>query len=131
MKLYGRIPLFHSLMNNPWAVETHASHSSFFFTLNSTAATRAFPYFLSSNQYCSPTFPSFHKHGYCTHVPIRQGPVTTGQSEPRAYKRCLRGLGLRSQVIQRVSAGFLIRVNPETIKDVEGPGSEITGQYGD
>lgn len=44
-----------------------------------------------------PTFVPFHKLGFCAHVPIRQGTVATGQSEPRDNE------------------------------DVEGPGSEITG----
>lgn len=45
-------------------------------------------------------FLSFHKQGFCTHVPIRKGSVTTGQSEPRDNK------------------------------DGEGPGSESTGHIG-
>lgn len=45
-------------------------------------------------------FLSFHKQGFCTHVPIRQGSATTGQSEPRDNK------------------------------DGEGPVSEITGHIG-
>lgn len=46
------------------------------------------------------SFLSFHKQRFCTHVPIRQGSATTGQSEPRDNK------------------------------DGEGPVSEITGHVG-
>lgn len=56
-------------------------------------------HFLSSHQHCFPVFLSFHKQSFYTHVPIRQGSVTTGQSEPT-----------------------------DNI-DSEGPGSEITGQW--
>lgn len=44
------------------------------------------PHFLSSHQHCFPIFLSLHKQGFYTHVPIRQGPATAGQSEPRNNK---------------------------------------------
>lgn len=37
-------------------------------------------------QYLLSMFLSFHKQACCTHVPIRQGSTTTGQSESRDNK---------------------------------------------
>lgn len=53
------------------------------------------PRFLSSHQHGLSTLLSFHKHGFCTHVPIKQDPETTGQSEPRDKED---GEGPRSEI---------------------------------
>lgn len=79
--------------------EKHLILLFLWFTSTATVSPPTHTHFLSSHQYRSPTFVSFPQAELlCTrHMPIRQGPVTTGQSEPRDNE------------------------------DVEGPGSEITG----
>lgn len=88
---------FHSVVqrSKPFIIDIQASHLSAFYSLPIQMLGH-FSHFLSSHQYCLSTFLSFHKQGFCTHVPIRQGPAPAGQSEPKDNK------------------------------DTEGPGSEIT-----
>lgn len=83
-----------------------------------------FFHFLSCHQLCLSTFLSFHKRSLCTHVPIRQGRVTTGQSE-QADNEDDEGPGHRSEITGHTVNESLNRESKLTERLETVPSSEM------